>query len=58
MAKIAAEDLGAEYKTFCFNLPKDREGELSFGPGDLVIFGTPVYAGGCPICCCPISGTR
>ena len=28
MAKIAAEDLGAEYKTFCFNLPKDREGEL------------------------------
>ena len=24
MAKIAAEDLGAEYKTFCFNLPKDR----------------------------------
>ena len=45
MAKIAAEDLGAEYKTFCFNLPKDREGELSFGPGDLVIFGTPVYAG-------------
>ena len=29
MAKIAAEDLGAEYKP-----------------------------GGCPICCCPISGTR
>ena len=48
MAKIAAEDLGAEYKTFCFNLPKDREGELSFGPGDLVIFGTPVYAGRVP----------
>ena len=46
MAKIAAEDLGAEYKTFCFNLPKDREGELSFGPGDLVIFGTPVYGQG------------
>ena len=33
MAKIAAEDLGAEYKTFCFNLPKDREGELSLYPG-------------------------
>lgn len=58
MAKIAAEDLGAEYKTFCFNLPKDREGELSFGPGDLVIFGTRCMPGGCPICCCPISGTR
>ena len=41
MAKIAAEDLGAEYKTFCFNLPKDREGELSFGPGDLGDFRHP-----------------
>ena len=48
MAKIAAEDLGAEYKTFCFNLPKDREGELSFGPEDLVVVGTPVYAGRVP----------
>lgn len=48
MAKIAAEDLGAEYKTFCFNLPKDREGSCPSGPGDLVIFGTPVYAGRVP----------
>ncbi len=48
MAKIAAEDLGAEYKTFCFNLPKDRERALSFGPEDLVVLGTPVYAGRVP----------
>lgn len=33
MAKIAAEDLGAEYKTFCFNLPKDREGSCPSGRG-------------------------
>ena len=33
MAKIAAEDLGAEYKTFCFNLPKDRRGSCPSGRG-------------------------
>ena len=33
MAKIAAEDLGAEYKTFCFNLPKPGRGSCPSGRG-------------------------
>lgn len=48
LAGELAQSLGAEYKRFCFNLPKDREGELTFGGEDLVVFGVPVYAGRVP----------
>ena len=32
----------------CFNSPEFRRQELSFGEGDLVFFGVPVYAGRVP----------
>ncbi|WP_446898586.1 4Fe-4S binding protein [Clostridium sp. LBM24168] len=48
VAKTAAQVLGVEYKQFCFNLPKDRKDVQSFGPYDLVVLGTPVYAGRVP----------
>ena len=48
LAKDLAQSLNAPYQTFCFNLPQSREGELAFGPQDLVVFGVPVYAGRVP----------
>ena len=57
MAEAAAERLGAELGTVDFTLPKaricrgDEASELrrySFAEGDLVFFGTPVYAGRVP----------
>ena len=48
LAKDLAQSLNASYQTFCFNLPQSREGELAFGPQDLVVFGVPVYAGRVP----------
>ena len=48
VAKDIANALGAEYDSFSFDLPKSREGELTFGPEDLVVFGVPVYAGRVP----------
>ena len=40
--------LGAGYDTYCFNLPQAREKDLLFGAEDLVVLGTPVYAGRVP----------
>ena len=37
LAKTVAQELGAQYQTFSFNLPKSREDELTFGPDDLVV---------------------
>ena len=48
MAEAAAEKLGAEPETVDLTLPKARTGEYSFEDGDLVFFGTPVYAGRVP----------
>ena len=56
LAKDLAERLGAGYEACCFNLPEARKQALSFGPEDLAVVGTPVYAGRCPICCCLHSG--
>lgn len=46
------EDLAQRFscptKTVDFTLPKAREREAVFGSGDLVVFGTPVYAGRVP----------
>ena len=58
VAKTMAGQLGAEEKKFCFNLPKDREDELAFGPEDLVVMGVPVYAGRVPNLLLPTFGTR
>lgn len=51
VTKIAdeiAEKLGAEYEAYDFTLPKARTETLKFNADDLVIFGTPVYAGRVP----------
>ena len=40
--------LRAEYCEYDFTLPASRKDLLVFGPRDLVIFGTPVYAGRVP----------
>lgn len=48
VAENLAQSLGADHQTFCFNMPQAREGELTFGPEDLVVFGVPVYAGRVP----------
>lgn len=39
---------GVPMKTVDFTLPKDRSEAKAFAPGDLVVFGTPVYAGRVP----------
>lgn len=58
LAKTVAQELGAQYQTFSFNLPKSREDELTFGPDDPGGHGRAVYAGRVPTCCCPMCGTR
>lgn len=48
VAQTAAAALGVPCKTFSFTLPQARACERTFSAGDLVIFGTPVYAGRVP----------
>ena len=48
VAQIAAEKLNCGCKEHDFSLPQVREQEISFGPGDLVVIGIPVYAGRIP----------
>ena len=48
IAKEIAEKLCADYDTFSYTLPKSREAELVFCADDLVVFGSPVYAGRVP----------
>lgn len=43
-----AERLDAPVETYDFTLPKQRLGFPSMGKGDLVVFGTPTYAGRVP----------
>jgi ferredoxin len=45
IAKVIAEKLGTDYGTWDFTLPAARKETLQFGARDLVVFGTPVYAG-------------
>lgn len=47
-AAAAAEKLGAELRSIDFTLPGARAAEYGFSEGDLVFFGTPVYAGRVP----------
>ena len=45
IAKELARHTGRPLETFDFTLPQTRKTPKAFGPGDLVVFGTPVYAG-------------
>ncbi len=48
IAEAIAEKLEAEHGSYDFTLPEARQEPLTFSPGDLVVFGTPVYAGRVP----------
>ena len=48
VAKAACEKLGCEYAEHDFSLPTVRAQEISFADTDLVVVGTPVYAGSVP----------
>ena len=48
IAKELARHTGWPLETFDFTLPQTRKTPKAFGPGDLVVFGTPVYAGRVP----------
>lgn len=48
IAKSIAEKLESEYQAYDFTLPSARTEALTFRSDDLVVFGTPVYAGRVP----------
>ena len=48
VAKNVAERLSAEYEVFDFSLPAARKTTLLYSEDELVICGTPVYAGRVP----------
>ena len=48
IAQRLAQQAGVELKTFDFTPAPVRQEPKSFGEGDLVVFGTPVYAGRVP----------
>ena len=48
IAAQAAQVLGVPLKEYDFTLPAARQGAPDFAPEDLVIFGTPTYAGRVP----------
>lgn len=48
IAKTIAEKAGAPLAEVDFTLPGARKAPYSFAAGDLVVFGTPVYAGRIP----------
>lgn len=48
IAQTLARHAGADCQVFDFTLPAAREHVKTFGQDDLVVFGTPVYAGRVP----------
>lgn len=48
MADTLARQFGCLKRTINFTLPTAREPDNTFGAGDLVVFGTPTYAGRVP----------
>ena len=48
LAQAAAESLGVEIEEYDYTLPEAREKVLEFKEGELVVIGTPVYAGRVP----------
>ena len=47
--KAIAEGTGLPVKEYDFTLPQKRSADLSFGPDDLVLVGSPVYGGLMPL---------
>lgn len=56
MAEAAGEALALPVRELDYTLPPAREQNYAFGEGDLIFWGSPTYAGGCPMCCCPFCG--
>jgi len=48
IAESIADTLGTEYEFYVFTLPRGREKALRFHKDNIVVFGTPVYAGRVP----------
>lgn len=48
IAHCAANELEVPFAVYDFTLPEAQEDEMDFGRSDLVVFGTPVYAGRVP----------
>ena len=48
IVQVVAERLGTDFDTYDFTLPESRLEGLHFSDEDLVVFGTPVYAGRVP----------
>lgn len=48
IAKRIAKKLDLDVETIDFTLPQNRKEKVSFQPTDIVVFGTPVYAGRVP----------
>ena len=48
VAKAVAKALNVECFTYDFTLPQNRENEVVFSEGDIVVLGTPVIAGRIP----------
>lgn len=48
IAQRIAGKLGAALESYDYTLPESRKEEKKYGAGELVIFGTPVYAGRVP----------
>jgi ferredoxin/NAD(P)H-dependent FMN reductase len=48
IAGVIADKLTIEYEKFDFTLPEARNATRNFSANDLVVFGTPVYAGRVP----------
>lgn len=48
VARALAEELALPMEEYDFTLPADRTGQPDFGPDDVVVFGTPTYAGRVP----------
>lgn len=48
LANELAKQFNVKKRSRNFTLPKARETEYAFQPTDLVVFGTPVYAGRVP----------
>ena len=45
IAGTMAKELDVPMESYDFTLPKNRTEVQVYGPEDLVVFGTPVYAG-------------
>lgn len=48
IAEALAEKLGTDFEAVSYTLPQERQEELRFSIDDLVVFGSPVYAGRVP----------